>query len=148
MNSPVASFEASNFLYLIIQAYFVHNLGWSAPPLTLVSPAPSVRLTWCHVRQGPQGELRAHCPKVPSDLEAKIGYHIHTKDPSKNDPVLGYLRPQAYNLASIFAMGYLVVVALETRGIFVIPDVCGKKRWEVLNRYAIKEGKIYDARRG
>jgi hypothetical protein len=127
MSSPVASFEASNFIYLIIQACFVHNLGWSAPPLTSVSPARSVRLTWCHVRQGAQGELRAHCPKVPSYLEAKIGYHIYTRDPSKNDPVLGYLHPQAYNLALIFATGYLVVVALEFRGIFVIRDVCVKR---------------------
>jgi hypothetical protein len=34
---------------------------------------PLVHLTWCHLRRGPQGELRGSCPKVPSDLEAKVG---------------------------------------------------------------------------
>jgi hypothetical protein len=34
---------------------------------------PPVRLTWCHVHKTPQGELLGSCPKVPSDLEAKIG---------------------------------------------------------------------------
>jgi hypothetical protein len=51
---------------------------------------PAIRLTWCHVKPGPQGELLAHCPKVPSDLEAKIGYHIDTKDPSTKESVFGY----------------------------------------------------------
>jgi hypothetical protein len=52
---------------------------------------PAVRLTWCHVSQGPQGELLGSCPKVPSDLEAKVGYHMDTKDPSKKERVFGYL---------------------------------------------------------
>jgi hypothetical protein len=34
---------------------------------------PPVRLTWCHLSQTPQGELLGSCPKVPSDLEAKVG---------------------------------------------------------------------------
>ena len=52
---------------------------------------PAVRLTWCHLSQGPQGELRGCCLKVPSDLEAKVGYHLDTKDPSKKESVFGYL---------------------------------------------------------
>jgi hypothetical protein len=52
---------------------------------------PAVRLKWCHLRQGPQGELVGTCPKVPSDLEAKVGYHIDTKDPSQKERVFGYL---------------------------------------------------------
>jgi len=52
---------------------------------------PEVRLKWCHLRQGPKGELLASCPKVPSDLEAKVGYHIDTKDTSKKERVFGYL---------------------------------------------------------
>jgi hypothetical protein len=51
---------------------------------------PPVRLTWCHVHKTPQGELLGSCPKVPSDLEAKIGYHIDTKDSSKKEQVFGY----------------------------------------------------------
>ena len=50
---------------------------------------PPVRLTWCHVHRTPQGELLARCPKVPSDLHAKVGYHVDTKDPSKQERVFG-----------------------------------------------------------
>ena len=52
---------------------------------------PDLRLKWCRLRQNPQGELWACCPKVPSDLEAKVGYHIDTKDPAKKERVFGYL---------------------------------------------------------
>ena len=60
---------------------------------------PAVRLTWCHVKPGPQGALLAHCPKVPSDLEAKIGYHMDPKDPSKKESVFGsrHLKSTAIN---------------------------------------------------
>jgi hypothetical protein len=51
---------------------------------------PPVRLTWCHVHKTPQGELLGSCPKVPSDLEAKTGYHVDTKAPSKTEQVFGY----------------------------------------------------------
>jgi hypothetical protein len=51
---------------------------------------PPVRLTWCHVHTTPQGALLGSCPKVPSDLEAKIGSHVDTKDPSQKEQVLGY----------------------------------------------------------
>ena len=51
---------------------------------------PPVRLTWCHVHKTPQGTLLGSCPKVPSDLEAKIGYHVDTKDPSQKAQVFGY----------------------------------------------------------
>jgi hypothetical protein len=52
---------------------------------------PALRLKWSRLRQNPQGELVACCPKVPSDLEAKVGYHIDTKDPAKKERVFGYL---------------------------------------------------------
>jgi hypothetical protein len=52
---------------------------------------PAVRLQQCHVRQGPQGVLLGRCPKVPADLDAKVGYHRDTKDPSKKERVFGYL---------------------------------------------------------
>ena len=52
---------------------------------------PDLRLKWCRLHQNPQGELWACCPKVPSDLEAKVGYHIDTTDPAKKERVFGYL---------------------------------------------------------
>ena len=50
---------------------------------------PPVQLTWGHVHKTPQGALLGSCPKVPSDLEAKIGYHVDTKDPSQKEQVFG-----------------------------------------------------------
>lgn len=51
---------------------------------------PPVRFKWCHLSQDSQGELLGRCSKVPSDLEAKVGYHVDTKDPSKTEAVFGY----------------------------------------------------------
>jgi hypothetical protein len=61
---------------------------------------PPVHLKGCHVSRGPQGELLGSCPKVPSDLEAKVGHHIDTRDPSHNEEVFGYvhLKTTALNL--------------------------------------------------
>jgi hypothetical protein len=59
---------------------------------------PKVRLKWCHLSQGAKGELLASCPKVPSDLEAKVGYHIDTKNPSKKERVFGYLHLKTTNI--------------------------------------------------
>jgi len=59
---------------------------------------PVVRLTGCHLRRGPQGELLGSCPKVPSDLEAKVGYHVDTKDPAKKEPVFGYLHQKTTDI--------------------------------------------------
>lgn len=52
---------------------------------------PRVRVKWCHVTQGASGQLRGCCPKVPSDLEARVGYHVDNKNPSKKERVFGYL---------------------------------------------------------
>ncbi|MFQ5813931.1 MAG: hypothetical protein ACE5I2_12215 [Anaerolineae bacterium] len=51
---------------------------------------PNLRLKWCHVSRSPQGELLGSCPKTPADLEAKVGYHMDTKDPTKTERVFGY----------------------------------------------------------
>jgi hypothetical protein len=59
---------------------------------------PTVRLKWCHLSQGPQGDLLGTCPKVPSDLEAKVGYHIDTKDPSQKERVFGYLHQKTTDI--------------------------------------------------
>ncbi len=50
---------------------------------------PPVRLNWCHMHTTPHGDLLGRCPKGPSDLEAKIGSHIDTKDPSKKERLCG-----------------------------------------------------------
>jgi hypothetical protein len=52
---------------------------------------PPSRITWCHLSQGAHGELMGSCPKMPSDLEAKIGVHVDTKNPDKKEEVFGYL---------------------------------------------------------
>ena len=52
---------------------------------------PPLRLKGCHLSQGQGGELVGCCPKMPSDLEAKSGVHIDTKDPSKKEEVFGYV---------------------------------------------------------
>lgn len=59
---------------------------------------PNLRLTWCHLRQGPQGELVGRCPKVPSDLEAKVGYHLDTQDPTKKERVFGYVHQKTTDI--------------------------------------------------
>jgi hypothetical protein len=52
---------------------------------------PPVRLNWSHLSLGPNGALCARCPKVPSDLEAGVGYHVDTKNPGKKERVFGSL---------------------------------------------------------
>jgi hypothetical protein len=53
---------------------------------------PPLRLKWCHLSQASTGALVGSCPKMPSDLEAKIGVHIDTKKPDQIEEVFGYLR--------------------------------------------------------
>jgi hypothetical protein len=52
---------------------------------------PPLRLTGCHLRPTPQGALSGPCPKGPADLEAKVGYHVDNKNPSKTESVFGYV---------------------------------------------------------
>lgn len=59
-------------------------LGLSADKL------PPLKIQWCHLYQGPRGELLAWCPKVPTDLEGKVGYHVDNKNPEKKELVFGY----------------------------------------------------------
>jgi hypothetical protein len=59
---------------------------------------PPLRLTWCHLSQGPHGELVGSCPKMPSDLEAKIGVHVDTKNPAKKEEVFGYVHLKTTDL--------------------------------------------------
>lgn len=59
---------------------------------------PPLRIKGCHLRQGPHGELVGSCPKKPSDLEAKIGVHVDTKDPSKQEEVFGYVHLKTTDL--------------------------------------------------
>ena len=52
---------------------------------------PALHIKRCHLSQGANGELVGSCPKMPSDLEAKIGVHVETKNPDKIEEVFGYL---------------------------------------------------------
>jgi hypothetical protein len=59
---------------------------------------PPVHLKGCHLSRGPQGELLGSCPKVPSDLEAKVGYHVDNQNPSKKEAVFGYVHLRTTDL--------------------------------------------------
>ncbi len=59
---------------------------------------PPLRIKWCHLSQGPHGELVGSCPKRPSDLEAKIGVHVDTKNPDKKEEVFGYVHLKTTDL--------------------------------------------------
>jgi hypothetical protein len=59
---------------------------------------PLLHIKGCHLSQGPHGELVGSCPQRPSDLEAKIGVHVDTKDPSKQEEVFGYVHLKTTDL--------------------------------------------------
>jgi hypothetical protein len=65
---------------------------------------PPVRLKWCHLSLSPSGELRASCPKVPSDLEAGVGYHVDNHNPGHKERVFGYLHLKTTDLHPDFAL--------------------------------------------
>ncbi len=52
---------------------------------------PALRLQWCYLSQGENGEIVGHCPKMPSDLEAKIGVHVDNQHPDHKEEVFGYV---------------------------------------------------------
>lgn len=52
---------------------------------------PPLRLKWCHLSQTETGDLEGCCPKVPSDLEAKVGVHVDNHNPPDKEKVFGYL---------------------------------------------------------
>jgi hypothetical protein len=59
---------------------------------------PPLHIKWCHLSQGAHGELVGSCPKMPSDLEAKIGVHVDTKNPDKKEEVFGYVHLKTTDL--------------------------------------------------
>ena len=59
---------------------------------------PALHIKWCHLSQSATGELVGSCPKMPSDLEAKIGVHVDTKNPDKIEEVFGYLHLKTTDL--------------------------------------------------
>ncbi len=65
---------------------------------------PPVRLKWTHLSLSPTGELRASCPKVPSDLEAGVGYHVDNKNPGQKERVFGYLHLKTTDLHPDFTL--------------------------------------------
>ena len=65
---------------------------------------PPVRLKWSHLSLSPSGLLHASCPRVPSDLEAGVGYHVDTKRPGKKERVFGYLHLRTTDLHPDFTL--------------------------------------------
>jgi len=59
---------------------------------------PPLPIKWCHLRQGPSGELVGRCPTMPADLDAKIGVHVDTKNPAKKEEVFGYVHLKTTDL--------------------------------------------------
>ena len=59
---------------------------------------PPFEIKWCRLSPGPSGELVGSCPKMPSDLEAKVGYHVDNKNPSKKERVFGYVHLKTTDL--------------------------------------------------
>jgi hypothetical protein len=59
---------------------------------------PPLRLVGWRVSRGPQGALLGNCPKVPSALEAKVGYPVDNKNPSKKESVFGYVHQKTTDL--------------------------------------------------
>ncbi len=59
---------------------------------------PPLHMKWCHLSQGQGGELVGSCPKMPSDLEAKIGVHVDTKNPDKKEEIFGYVHLKTTDL--------------------------------------------------
>jgi hypothetical protein len=51
---------------------------------------PHLRIKWSRIKNS-QGELIGNCSKVPSDIEARVGYHVDNKNPSKKEQIFGYL---------------------------------------------------------
>ena len=60
---------------------------------------PPLRIQWSHLTKDSQGALWARCPTVPADLEARVGYHIDTKDPPHTERVFGYRHQTTTNIA-------------------------------------------------
>jgi hypothetical protein len=65
---------------------------------------PPVRLKWCHLSRSASGELQARCSKVPSDLEAGVGYHVDNHHPGHKERVFGYLHLKTTDLHPDFAL--------------------------------------------
>lgn len=65
---------------------------------------PPVRLKSCHLSRSASGELCASCPKVPSDLEAGVGYHVDNQNPGQKERVFGYLHLKTTDLHPDFAL--------------------------------------------
>lgn len=65
---------------------------------------PPVRLKWSHLSLGPSGEWRASCPKVPSDLDASVGYHVDTRNPGQKERVFGYLHLKTTDHHPVFTL--------------------------------------------
>lgn len=44
------------------------------------------------------GDLVGRCPKMPSDLDAKVGVHVDNQNPSQKEKVFGYVHLKTTDL--------------------------------------------------
>ena len=59
---------------------------------------PPLRIKWCHLSHHANGEFIGSCPKMPSDLDAKIGVHVDNQHPDKKEEVFGYVHLKTTDL--------------------------------------------------
>lgn len=50
---------------------------------------PPLRLKGCHLSSTATGSVMGSCPKVPSDLDAKVGDHVDTHTPPDKERIFG-----------------------------------------------------------
>jgi hypothetical protein len=72
----------------------------------------ALHLKGWHLSRGPQGKLLGYCFKVPSDLEARVDYHIDTKDPSQTEEVFGYLHQKTIDINRESGLKWLRVLPM------------------------------------
>ena len=73
---------------------------------------PALRIKWSRLAKDDQGNLFGRCAKVPSDLDARVGYHIDNKNPDKKERVFGYLQERTTTINVV--LGLELPVACST----------------------------------
>ena len=73
-----------------------------------IDQLPPRRLTWSHLTKGPQGELWGRGPKVPADVEARVGSHSDHTAPHTKALLFGDLQPNTTNIASELGLAWPV----------------------------------------
>lgn len=73
---------------------------------------PALRIKWSRLAKDDQGNLVGRCAKVPTDLDAGVGYHIDNQNPENKERVFGYLQERTTTIN--VALGLELPVACST----------------------------------